>query len=167
LIPVNQTKFGYGQGNCAAACIASIFERDIENIDLVHAYNSDIMKWTRDNRPDLDYHNIDLAQNFRAVDGFPECEFYGTQRYTYDLPDSWQPPTLGFWMASVYSPGLKRPVEDAYYPLPGLHAVVFQGDKLAHDPNPAYADLPNDRYDDQMVMMTWWEKATEGDDGGS
>lgn len=32
MIPINQTKFGYPNGNCLAACLASIFEIPIDNV---------------------------------------------------------------------------------------------------------------------------------------
>lgn len=32
MIPVQQTKFGYPGGNCLAACLASIFEVDIDSV---------------------------------------------------------------------------------------------------------------------------------------
>jgi hypothetical protein len=96
------------------------------------------------------------AEGFR-IEALPELvekDDPVPERWTYDLPETWEPPVDYHWLASIYSPRLKRPVEDPYYPLPALHMVVMKGPVMVHDPNPDYADqVP---YEPTVVMQTWW-----------
>jgi hypothetical protein len=143
--PVFQTKFDWGQGNCAHACIASIFELPLEEVDatLKDSYAQTIIDWTKQHLPHLEFHNRDLAYNYQVTKN---------EKWTYDVPKEWNPPTDEYWMAAVESRGLKRPDDDPYYPLPALHAVVMHGRELVHDPNPKYQGLPLT----PMVMQSWW-----------
>lgn len=149
--PVFQDRFGYGEGNCAWACVASILEIDLDDLRFPPPTDADLLAWT-EQHTSLRYNFVDLGTNFRVVGGFPDAPSVGTGRWTYDLPAEWTPPPTEFWMATINSLGLERPVSDPYYPMPALHAVVMQGRKIAHDPNPAYA-LP---YDPTVVAMSWW-----------
>jgi hypothetical protein len=127
---------------------------DIETLRYPPPTDTDLAKWTSDTFDSIEYHYSDLAHNFRVVEGFPDVEGVGTGRWAYDLPEVWEPPTEDYWMASVCSLGLKRPVEDPYYPMPALHAVVMRGASLVHDPNAAYADrVP---YEPTVVAQSWW-----------
>lgn len=150
---VYQDRFGNGKGNCAWACIATIFGLSLDDLRYPPPYTTDILRWTEETYPGLAYNNVDHGRNYRIVEGFPDVPGVGSGRWTYDLPDDYDPPPAEFWMATVFSPGLKRGVEDPYYPMPGLHAVVMQGKTLYHDPNPAY-ETPRDVT--PVVMKTWW-----------
>lgn len=148
---VYQDRFGYGEGNCAWACISTLFDIPLDDLRHPPPCAEDLLRWTQEYMPHLEYHHIDLGRNFRLVEGYDYVEGVGTERWTYDLPDAWDPPVEGYWLASINSLGLKRPVEDPYYPMPALHMVVMRGRELFHDPNAQYAD-----YEPTVVMQTWW-----------
>jgi hypothetical protein len=154
VIPVYQDRFGFGQGNCAWACLASIFERPIEDFhDRGIAYFEEICAWTKAEYPFLRYNERDLGFNWRMEGEYAVHPEWGTQRHAYDIPDTFEPPVEGYWKATIFSPGLTRPEDDPYYPMPGLHAVVFKGDELVHDPNPNYA---LGSYEPRVVRLGWW-----------
>lgn len=152
---VFQDKFDFGKGNCVWACIASLFDLELSDLDYAPPTSQDLIDWTKREMSDLEFHNVDYGYNYRVVDGYEDCEHVGTGRWTYDLrPDEEKiKPTTEFWLASVHSLQLKRPICDSYYPMPALHMVVMQGDKLWHDPNPKN---PRD-YEPTVVMASWWE----------
>lgn len=152
--PVYQNRFGYGAGNCAWACVASLFELELDSLPAKPPAALDMLEWSKEALPHLKFNNRDLGYNYRIEEGYPDAEGVGTGRWTYDLPDAWDPPTDGYWLASVNSLGLKRPVEDPYYPRPALHMVVMHGRRLVHDPNPRYAVLLP--YRPVVVEQTWW-----------
>jgi len=122
--PVDQTKFGFGNGNCQAACIASILEIPIEDIPNFHGddptdaetYWKNVRKWCED-KP---FTIISIA--FQE-DHDPK-EF---------LKDCWV-------IASGPSP---RGTEEWH-----RHAVVWKNGKIVHDPHPSRAGLKEiDTYD--------------------
>lgn len=146
--------------------MASIFEHPIERYHDCEpgATDEKVKQWTEHGLPGWEYHSRDLAYNFRVEEGYPDCPGVGAGRWAYDLPDDYEPPPVEFWIATVYSPALKRPVEDSYYPMPALHACVFKGKELAHDPNPAYANYPPER---TVVMLNWFTKNAKSPEAGS
>lgn len=149
--PVFQDRKGFGQGNCVWACIASIFEIPLDTLRYPPPFTEDVLAWTKEHYPALEFHNVDLGFDYRLRDvpGIPE----GEQRWHYRLRRKWEPPTDDYWIASVDSQGLMRPVEDPYYPMPALHAVVMKGRDLVHDPNDSY---PLGSYKPKVVMQSWW-----------
>jgi hypothetical protein len=153
MIPVYQRHIGeFGKGDCAWAALASLFEEPLESFhyDMLEApSNEDERKLTECRWPHLEYHFRDLALNLRLE----ECYGAGGERWHYDYPETWEPPVPGFWIASIESQSLKRPVTDPYYPMPALHAVVMHGRDLAHDPNPN-----NEFRLTPMVGQSWWTK---------
>lgn len=157
---VFQDKFDFGKGNCVWACIASLFDLNLADLRWPPPSSEMVMEWSKGELPHLDYHNVDYGTNYRIEEGYPDCQYVGTGRWKYDLrPENERiKPTVEFWIASVNSLQLKRPICDPYYPMPALHAVVMQGDKLWHDPNPKN---PRD-YEPTIVMASWWEPNEEG-----
>lgn len=156
MIPVFQTQFGYGKGSCHLACIASIFEceeADLKLYDFLAMDEEDTAKWTECCRPELEFHSEDLGYDFELVDASPA---WGgdPQRWTYKVRETYEPPPVEFWIASIFSPAVKRPMADPYYPMPALHAVVMRGNQIAHDPNPAYDTVG---HIPRVVMKSWWE----------
>lgn len=122
--PVDQTKFGFGSGNCEAACIASILEIPLEDIPDFHgndptdaeAYWQNVRKWCED-KP---FTIIPI----KFSDGHDPKEF---------LKDCWV-------IASGPSP---RGTEEWH-----RHAVVWKNGKIVHDPHPSRAGLKKiDVYD--------------------
>lgn len=153
---VYQDRFGWGDGNCVWACVATLFGCELDDLrdQEAGATCEDLLVWSKNHVPTLEYNDVDLATNVRLVGGFEDIDGVGSERWTYDVPTEWEPPVPGFWLASINSLGLKRPVEDPYYPLPALHMVVMLGRQMYHDPNPNYADrVP---YEPTVVMQTWW-----------
>jgi hypothetical protein len=160
MIPVFQDSFGFGNGNCAWACIASIFELSIEDVqDGGPPTDDDLVRWTRKHFPALAYQILDLGYDYDVVHGYPDCKGVGTGRWTYKVRETWEPPdasvTDGYWMATVPSQTLKRPIKDPYYPMPALHAVVMKGRECVHNPNPKNFLDPNP----QVIMQSWWTHA--------
>lgn len=154
MIPVYQDQFDYGRGNCMWAAIASVFEVNLEQFRLcAPPCGDDIRKWTEIAYPHLTFHYRDLCTNYRVVKGFPDVPNWRTGRWAWDDPDqdAWEPPPAEYWIASVHSQRLKRPVEDGYYPMPALHAVVMNGHKMVHDPNPK-----NGAYTPIVCGQSWW-----------
>lgn len=158
MIPVFQDRFDYGFGNCAWACIASILEQPLEDVQGGRRPPSiaDLIEWTAEYVPELSFNSLDLCYNFRPVNGYPDVPELGTERWTYDIHKDWEPPdasaTDGYWIASVPSQTLKRPVEDPYFPMPSLHAVVMHGRYCVHDPNSYNRIDP----EPQVSMQYWW-----------
>jgi hypothetical protein len=144
----------YGSmGNCTWACIATIFPQfSLDDLRYPPPYDHNIADWTNENLPGLHYHSRDLCTNYRMVD---------EDRWTYDYPmKPWEPPVPGLWMATIPSPGVRLPESDPYYPGPGLHAVVFDGDALFHDPNPRYVDYWKKmdvwKIPPRVFRLNWW-----------
>lgn len=157
MIPVYQQHFGWGEGDCTWACLASIFEEPLESFaysKVMALSDGDLMKLTEQRWPHLEYVHADLATNYRIVDGPYDVPGVGSQRWAYDLPrpDKWAPPLCGatdyFYLGSVHSQKLMHPVESPYYGMPGLHSVVMHGREVAHDPNPN-----NDPYGEPLPIV--------------
>jgi hypothetical protein len=159
MIPVFQNKFGFGEGNCAWACLASVFELSLDSMPTEPPYPQDWFDWTQENVPHLVYTNKDLAYDYELRGSFPKTKDFGTKRWTYKVNLQWEPPdasaTGGYWIATVPSQRLKRPVEDPYYPLPALHAVVMLDRECVHDPNPHNTLDPSPL----VIQQTWWTHA--------
>jgi hypothetical protein len=120
----------------------------LEDLRYPPPYDDDIAEWTSKNLPGMYYHSRDLCTNYRMDDE--------TGKWSYDYPtDSLVPPVAGFWMAAIPSPGLKLPPEDPYYPMPALHAVVFKGSRLYHDPNPKYKGHWVNKFP-VVLRLNWW-----------
>lgn len=167
MIPVFQDRFGgdsspEGGGNCAWACVASILELDFAEVrHLPPPSGADLMQWTREQRPDLEFTNVNLRYGYQTVPGPPGIASWdgphAFERWHYSVRDEFEAPESDFdaWMATIHSPGLASTADDPYFPMPQLHAVVFSGRELAHDPNPAY-ECP--RRTPQVLEMSWWTR---------
>ena len=112
MIPVDQTKFGKPDGDCFAACIASVLEVPLESLPNLNGYSEDdwwlkTQEWVEENS---DYSYIEVS-----ITGLKEAA-----------------PIFGnsYWIATGKSPrgGCN-------------HAVVFCRDKMVHDPYPDRAGL--------------------------
>lgn len=155
MIPVYQTRFGWGEGDCFWACLASIFEEPLESFHygkLLAPNDPDIAKLSECRWPRLKFHFDDLGRNYRLVDGPSVPGHPHPQRWKYDPPAEWDAPTLGYWIASVFSQKLRHPIESPYYGMPGLHAVIMHGRHVVHDPNPH--NVPYESV--SPIMRTWW-----------
>lgn len=155
MIPVYQERFGWGEGDCVWATLASIFEIPYPEMGterIASPHYSDVRKWTECRFPYLEYHYEDWSVNYRLVPGPSIPEHPSPTRWAYDVPDEFEPPVEGYWMGTIHSLSLRAPLESAYYGMPGLHAVVMKGRKLVHDPNPhnVHEKPP------QLVMASWW-----------
>lgn len=105
--PVTQTKFGSPDGNCFAACVASILEVDLDSVpqDQSETWWHDFGRW--------------LSREHRLVpvmiDGDGEKP---VMEFSTGAPEV-------YWIASGMGPrGL-------------LHSVVAKGSQLVHDPHPS------------------------------
>jgi hypothetical protein len=114
--PVIQTKFN-SEGNCFAACIASLFECDINEVPFLGKEES----WE-----DYELRLNDFLRKCYQV--FMYVEEYDLDRYKHffevDLNDTY------------YIVG--GDAERGYY-----HAVVYKNGQLAHDPHPSGVGLLN------------------------
>ena len=138
---VYQTRKGFGRGNCVAACLATVLEVPLEEVDWIQGYSQEIVAYTKRWLPAWEYVSVDMGYDYDLVP-MPELG-EGQSRWTYKLYPYEKPPTEGYWFASVPSKSLVRPPENDYYPLPALHFVVMKGDELAWDPN---ANNKHERY---------------------
>jgi hypothetical protein len=109
VIPVHQTKSGHGNGNCTAACLASILEMPLENVLDV----SDLWfggQWSLGWEALQEWLGLVGLRIFQErVDGEP----------------AWVP--WGYWIATTQEGET-------------LHATVWHGNELVHDPFPRDAD---------------------------
>lgn len=153
--PVYQDRFGYGEGNCVWACIASIFEIPLESLHGERAgpCDADLTKWTDRAMPHLEYRYEDCAYDYELVPGPSTEKHPHPERWTYKVPATFKPPPVQFWGATVWSPKLKHPIDSPWYGMPGLHMVVMEGDKMIHDPNPNYT---HDELYSPVVAKSWW-----------
>lgn len=164
--PVAQTEFfrpedhplGYQRGNCLAACVASIFEVPLSQVEEIRALGGSqaVFTWTRRHYPGV-----------RS-----ECVYLDRADADPFDPEGWREwPSLGsvhnmgYWIATVYSyripdvmmtgcgcvervPGgdpecewcSGRPAEREHGMNFGTHAVVMRGDAIAWDPHPKRED---------------------------
>ena len=102
MIPVDQTTFGRGAGNCFSACVASIFEVAIDELP-----------------------------NFRCERGWPQnfdgwLRDRGLARMTVNVAGGGWPPVGAWGIATGPSPRGEF-----------LHACVYKGNELVHDPHPS------------------------------
>lgn len=137
--PVFQTSFfdpeDETRGNCLHACIASIFEWSIDFLDLPNpCYSQDVIDWTNRYWPGWQCVDMDYRTNY--LESSKPTEERPEGGWVYDDPSEWFAPHYGYWIGTIYSPRIKRPKSDPYWPRSGLHAVVMKGYKLAHDPHP-------------------------------
>jgi hypothetical protein len=155
--PVEQTTLYDGtgkRGNCVAACVASIFERPLDELEGQGigpgCSARELMEWTRQHAAGLCVVNTDHSRNFRIV----ENEGKPDERWAYDLPTDDEIPDvfLGgcYWIATVVSPrGVLQ--HGPYRGSPVLHAVVMRGHALVWDPHPQrYMGVG------QLVGRTYW-----------
>ena len=106
MIPVFQTKYGEGKGNCFQAAIASIMELELEKVpDFANQYKDDGRWWEEYNK---------------------WLDQFGLEAVTITFSQE----------------GLSKVSKNAYFLVSGPskangvgHCVVYQGDKLAHDPH--------------------------------
>lgn len=120
--PVTQTRFGEPEGNCFAACVASILECSLTDIP-------DLLDWPKD-RNWLEWFNDGLAGKGVGV-------FYAAASPAE--PFNGYIPNGGHFIASGPGPrGLLHSVVMQAQPgkLDDTGAVVNQLNELAHDPNP-------------------------------
>lgn len=73
MIPIEQTKLGYG-GNCYAACVASILECDLDHVPQVHLDEDGVMEdWNESYMPRLNlwlsHMNLWIQPNITFPDG--------------------------------------------------------------------------------------------------
>jgi hypothetical protein len=113
--PVFQTIVAKGKGDCLRACVASMFELEIEQVPHFVLYK--------------DWFNV-FYQFLRIVD----CEFEGTA-YAFDEDDSDKKPHLpsrdNLINGSIIAGVRSKTYKDAY------HAVIINcSGKVIHDPNP-------------------------------
>lgn len=156
MIPVYQDTFGHQEGNCAWACIASIFELCLDDLRGERSGPTDynLRVWTEENLPDHEYHYVDRARNYHLVPGPSVPEHPYPERWCYDVPEGpFLPPEPEYWIGVIFSLEITRPPEDPYYPMPGLHAVVMRGIEMVHDPHPRN---PWPRPTPPIVAMSWW-----------
>lgn len=156
---VKQTRFyrDDGRGNCVAAALASIFELDIDDVDVPDGTDSNmVMTWTNNRFPHLHCWIVDHGKNYRIAEMATDDEPWG--RWEYDLPDEFEPPTQDLWMATVVSPrGFLT--AGPYRGSPILHAIVMEGEDIAWDP------YPDACWDTRPVVVqsTWWVPRTKPD----
>lgn len=152
VIKVTQTKFGDGKGNCVAACLASIFELDIDDVDIQPAPSAnDLLEWTKRNYPDLSCIIQDFGENYQEVeDGL----------WRYDFPEEkFDPPPEhdSYWLLGAKSPRIV--IESGpYRGMPGLHCVVMKDDQIVWDPHP---DSDKAEVGDWLERIWWVPKDQE------
>lgn len=152
---VEQTRSGdgLGSGNCVAACLASIFELSLPEVerDLPDGPSlTQLSEWTRQRFPWLECRTVNYGENYREVE--PPSDDEPDGRWTYDLPaERPAAPTKGFWMASIVSPRGKLR-SGPYRGGPMLHCMVMRGEQLAWDPSPQR----DEGRGAPLVMCTWW-----------
>ncbi len=143
MIPVMQTTFGYGKGNCQPACVASILEINLE----------DVPDW-RDGAWMLKYeawlgrHGYGLIHLFWSFDG---------ENTNGEWPKELGIHGDGYYLASGLSPRAGRDGNSDKM----LHACVYQGGELAHDPHPEGGGLLDVRSWEMFVPCETW-KGTKG-----
>lgn len=106
MVPVMQTTFGKGTGNCFAACIASILDISLDEVPFFmdHGDNwyTQFVNWAYDRGLIAECVNSDYS-------GFEEI----LESLEYSIVTGKSPRGGGMY-----------------------HSVVFKGNKLAHDPHP-------------------------------
>jgi hypothetical protein len=145
MIPVTQTLFGRAEGNCLAACVASILELDIADVPNFCADQSD-GSWLRKLADWLAEEGM-CAVHASFVDGDP-----GVVPAPEDLATmaSWMKlRRIGFAIVSGYTErGLS-------------HSTVWFDGELVHDPHPSQNPLIN--VVDMIVLSHRDPRASEGE----
>lgn len=119
MIKVYQTKFG-NEGNCFAACIASLFETQIDTIPFLNDYKDDWEEY-------LIALNCVLRKEFQVI---MHCIEY----------EVWQE-----WFKSNYKDSYLIVIGDSNKK--GFeHAVVYKNEKLYHNPNNRGSRIKNIKY---------------------
>jgi hypothetical protein len=151
---------GPQRGDCAAACVASIFELPYEECAEIGATDDTITAWTEKRYPGISYSHRMLGEGWRGKERIEDYVNWPTSHYE-----------RGYWMATIWSPRIPD-VEtfdcgcaydqnnESTDPDPnckwchgdpgsrsmgitwGLHAVVMLGANLAWDPHPAREKNP-------------------------
>lgn len=143
--PVEQTT----PRNCFAACVASIFERDITDVDIAEGGGfNETCRWTKENAPWLSPHS-------RIVGGLWHVGGMHNEKVWLDTyppvglvePPFWPSP---YWIAGAISPRATMQLIDGVWK-PYLHAVVMRGRDLVWDPSPHREQGVGGIYD-----ATWW-----------
>jgi hypothetical protein len=126
--PVDQTLFGVGEGNCFAACVASILELNLDSVPNFCADNADtewymqFIKWLAPRG---------LAPLTQQFPGDPDNFMAWVRKCAPRIP----------WIAG-------GPTER------GMHCCVYVGDQLVHDPNPNHGRKGLDAVDDATYILT-------------
>lgn len=137
--PVEQTT----PRNCVAACVASIFECPIEEVDIAEGGGlNEVARWTAEHYPVL-------TACSRIVGGIWHGDVWLD---TYPPAHTVEPPFLlrGYWIAGAISPRGGMQLIDGQWK-PSLHAVVMYGREVAWDPHPDRETGIGGLYD-----ATWW-----------
>lgn len=111
---------GIGRGDCLRACLASILEKQMEDLPVEFFSVVSDGWWTRINKWLISNEFVYLINIPVPTEDDPYAYWVGG-RYTW--------PQQGFWIAGVDSFNLKDEVG-----LPERHAIVMEGNNIAWDP---------------------------------
>lgn len=129
MIPVDQTVFGDGKGNCFAACVASLLHKQVADVPNFCVEHSDadwylhFAKWLQSN---------------------------GFGPLTFAMPDEAAVAHHLNW-ARTFAPGVPW-IAGGDTPR-GKHAVIYVGGELAHDPNPLHGRTGLLRVEDVTFIL--------------
>lgn len=112
-------------GNCFRACIASVFEIDIDEVDI----------------PELEQTLWDGDDWFSLVVDWAWSKDYAVWFWYNSNPHGKQIPVQGIDDRYLIATGPSPRHQDTD------HAVVFKGNKLAHDPHPSKSGLDGPPHD--------------------
>ena len=113
MTPVFQTKFGKGQGNCFAACLASLLDLSIEEVPNFCHEERNNTYWMRKVQKWLLKYDLGIVSlNF------------------YKLEDMKEAIKIGNFPKNVYY------IISGQSPRGLLHAVIGQNGEVVHDPHP-------------------------------
>lgn len=130
MIPVDQTVFGEGKGNCFAACIASLLRKQVSEVPNFCAEHS----------------GADWYLHFAKW-----MQGGGFAPLTFALPDEAAVSSHLAW-AREFAPGVPW-VACGDTPR-GKHAVIYVGGELAHDPNPLHGRAGLLRIEDATFILS-------------
>lgn len=133
--PVYQTRFGGSeappgeQGDCLAACLATVFETSLEEAPEMPPYlgDDDDMRW------------------WDTMEAW--CMERGVLPFHVLVEDG--PLPLTYYILLVQSPSL---------PPPDGHAIVARGKEIVHDPNATRSPRKWDEYEKRgaIFFVKWW-----------
>jgi hypothetical protein len=129
--PVYQTKFGFPDGNCFAACIASIFE--LPSADDVPNFCSIAEDWVK---AASDWCAEKFGFALIALRYPPEEQYADSAAYMMDF----------FGHSGAYVICGVRTTRGH------LHAVIYRGGKLVHDPHPEGSEIVG-RVEDFTILF--------------